>query len=53
MVAPRTQLERLGKRPEIRRTGLYVLVGPSEDTAFETAVYVGEGDDVLGTHHQP
>jgi hypothetical protein len=46
LVAPRTELERLGKRPEVRRTGIYVLVGPSEDPAFDTAVYVGEGDDV-------
>ena len=46
LVAPRTELERLSKRPEVRRTGTYVLVGPSEDPAFETAVYIGEGDDV-------
>ncbi len=46
LVAPRTELARLGKREEVRKTGLYVLVGPSEDRAFETAVYVGEGDDV-------
>jgi hypothetical protein len=46
LVAPRTELARLGKREEVRTTGVYVLVGPSEDEAFDTAVYVGEGDDV-------
>lgn len=46
LVAPRTELERLGKRPEVRRTGIYVLVGDADDPAFDLAVYVGEGDDV-------
>ncbi|HYI02612.1 GIY-YIG nuclease family protein [Hyalangium sp.] len=46
MVAPRTELTRLGKREEIQNTGVYVLVGPSEDQSSETAVYVGEADDV-------
>lgn len=43
LVAPRTELTRLGEREEVRSTGIYVLVGPVED---QTAVYVGEGDDV-------
>jgi len=46
MVAPRTELTRLGERVEIQNTGIYVLVGPSEDQSFETTVYVGEADDV-------
>ncbi|MFL5348735.1 MAG: GIY-YIG nuclease family protein [Hyalangium sp.] len=46
LVAPRTEIARLGRREEVRSTGVYVLVGPAEDQAFDTAVYVGEGDDV-------
>jgi hypothetical protein len=46
LVCPRTDLARLGARPEVRRTGVYILVGPSETTASGVAVYVGEGDDV-------
>jgi hypothetical protein len=46
LVCPRTDLVRLGARPEIRRTGVYILVGPSESSASGHAVYVGEGDDV-------
>lgn len=45
LVAPRTELARLGKREEIQSTGVYVLVGPAEDQTFETAVYIGEADD--------
>lgn len=46
LVAPRTELPRLGKREEVHGTGVYVLVGPSEENAAKLAVYVGEGDDV-------
>src|SRR5260221_2950625 len=46
LVCPRTDLARLGARPEVRRTGVYILVGPSESSASGLAVYVGEGDDV-------
>src|SRR5271165_6177784 len=47
LVCPRTDLARLGARPEVRRTGVYILIGPSESTAgARLAVYVGEGDEV-------
>lgn len=46
LVAPRTELPRLGKRAEVHGTGVYVLVGPSEGDPAKLAVYVGEGDDV-------
>src|SRR5208337_2911804 len=32
LVCPRTDLVRLGTRPEVRRTGAYILVGPSESS---------------------
>jgi len=46
LVCPRTELVRLGARPEVRRTGVYILVGPSETAPSGLAVYVGEGDEV-------
>jgi hypothetical protein len=47
LVAPRAQLEQLSKREEVRRTGVYLLVGPDPDDATKTLVYIGEGDNVL------
>jgi len=43
----RAQLEQLSKREEVRRTGVYLLVGPDPDDAAKTLVYIGEGDNVL------
>jgi hypothetical protein len=46
LVCPRTDLARVGARAEVRRTGVYLLVGPSESSPSGLAVYVGEGDEV-------
>jgi hypothetical protein len=43
-----SNLARLGARPEVRRTGVYILVGPSDAAASGQAVYIGEGDEVWG-----
>ena len=32
LVAPRSQLDQLSKREEVRRTGVYLLVGPDPTT---------------------
>ena len=53
--APRSAIEELSKRPESKKTGIYVLVG--EDPAYpgRSAIYVGEGDNVLhriSAHHK-
>lgn len=48
LVCPRTDLSRLGEREEVQRTGVYILIGPSETSASGHAVYVGEGDEVWG-----
>jgi hypothetical protein len=53
LVCPRTELARLGSRSEVRRTGVYILIGPSDSSPSRLAVYVGESDDVwarLATH---
>ena len=46
LVCPRTDLSRLAKREEVRRAGVYILVGPSEAIGLRWKVYVGEADDV-------
>ncbi|MGE0392649.1 MAG: GIY-YIG nuclease family protein [Vicinamibacterales bacterium] len=46
LVSPRTELSRLSQRKEVRRTGVYILLGPSDVSTSGLAVYVGEGDDV-------
>jgi Domain of unknown function (DUF4357) len=54
VVCPRTDLARLARRDEVSRTGVYLLVGPSETSASGVAVYVGEGDEVwtrLASHN--
>lgn len=47
VIAPRAQLAELAARNEIKRTGVYLLVGPDPETPTRDRVYVGEGDDVL------
>ncbi len=47
IVAPRSQLSDLAKRDEVRRTGLYCLVGPDPEQSNRDRVYIGEGDSVL------
>ncbi len=53
VVFNRTNFKEALKRPEIERTGVYILVGGSEDSSLPT-VYVGEGDPVkdrLSSHY--
>jgi hypothetical protein len=45
LVIPRPIFGESRARDELTRTGVYILVGPSETSAFPT-VYVGEGDPV-------
>lgn len=46
VAANRTQLKEVLERPEMQRTGVYVLLDPGQDPDFPT-IYVGEAD-VLG-----
>jgi hypothetical protein len=46
LVCPRTDLSKLARRDEVRRAGVYILVGPSETIGSRLKVYVGEADDV-------
>src|SRR5260221_10313569 len=46
-VCQRSQLASLAQRPEAKRTGVYMLVGPDPEHAGKDRVYIGEGDNVL------
>ena len=45
--APRSQLAGLAHRDEVKRTGVYFLVGPDPDQPGRDRVYIGEGDNVM------
>lgn len=47
LVAPRSQLDQLSKREEVRRTGVYLLVGPDPDDPSRALASISEGDNVL------
>ena len=46
VVSPRTALAQLIKRPEAKRTGVYLLLGPDLTSPDRQLVYIGEGDQV-------
>jgi hypothetical protein len=45
IVVPRPQLHELSSRDELQRTGIYLLVGPSDDG--RDRIYIGEADEVF------
>jgi len=47
IVAPRAMLAELAKREEVKRTGVYCLLGPDPENPARDKVYVGEGDNVF------
>jgi hypothetical protein len=46
LFAPRSSITALLARPEAKKTGAYLLIGPDADASDQTMVYVGEGDNV-------
>lgn len=46
VAAPRSDLGSLLKRPEVIRTGIYILLGDDPDSMGGSLAYIGEGDDV-------
>lgn len=50
--APRSELPTLLKRPEITRTGAYILLGDDPDSLGGILVYIGEADDVRNRIYQ-
>lgn len=54
LVCPRNRYPRVKRREEFSRSGVYILVGFSEDET-RPAVYIGQGDVVrtrLNEHHE-
>lgn len=53
LAAPRQRIGGLLNRPEVSRTGIYILVGADPDRAGGLLAYVGEADDVAARlrHH--
>ena len=47
IVAPRAMLAELAKREEVKRTGVYCLLGPDPENPARDKVYLGEGDNVF------
>jgi len=47
LVAPRAQLDQLSKREEVRRTCVYLLVGPDPDDPSRALAYIGEGISIF------
>ena len=45
LVIPRTMFAESRARPELNRTGVYLLIGPSDSSSMP-ALYIGEGDPV-------
>ena len=46
-LVPRPKIPDLAKREDVKRTGLYVLSGSSENNLSREKVYIGESDNVL------
>lgn len=46
LFAPRASVAALLARPEVKKTGAYLLIGPDPQDVDQTMVYVGEGDNV-------
>lgn len=46
-LVPRPKIPNLANREDIKRTGLYILSGPSEDNLNRERVYIGESDNVF------
>lgn len=56
VAAPRSELAALLKRDEVKRTGIYILLGDDPDSLGGLIAYIGEGDDVgkrLYQHARP
>ena len=46
LLAPRSQLARLLKRDEVKKTGIYILFGSDPKNPDQDIVYIGESDNI-------
>lgn len=44
-IAPRTQLADLAQRNELKRTGIYILIGQNPNDLSQDMIYIGESDN--------
>jgi hypothetical protein len=47
LVVPRASLSAVKARNEVRKTGIYVLVGPDADKPGQRRIYIGETDEII------
>lgn len=47
LAIPRASLSAVAKRPELEKTGVYVLLGDDPDFPGAKKIYIGEGDTIL------
>lgn len=47
LAVPRASLSAVSKRPELEKTGVYVLLGDDPDNPGAKKIYIGEGDTIL------
>jgi hypothetical protein len=47
LAVPRASLSAASKRPELEKTGVYVLLGDDPDNPGAKKIYIGEGDTIL------
>lgn len=47
VVVPRVSLSTVMNRPEPKKTGVYVLIGPDSDKLGTKKIYIGEGDMII------
>ena len=47
LVVPRASLAAATQRPEMQKTGIYVLIGQDAELANMKRIYIGEGDTAI------
>lgn len=47
LAIPRASLPSIASRPEVKKTGVYVLIGPDPESPGQRMVYIGEADTLV------
>jgi len=47
VVVPRASLSNVAKRPEPKKTGVYILIGSDSENVGLKKIYIGEGDTII------
>lgn len=46
LTVPRSQLDKLVDRPELKKTGIYILAGDCYSYPYQTSIYVGRSENI-------